>query len=441
MNIERLLSATWIVPVVPEGLVLHEHSLAIDNGQIIDVLPTKQAQEKYKAESTEVLDNHILMPGLINTHCHAAMSLFRGFGDDMPLMDWLENRIWPAEAQFVNEQFVTDGTNLAIAEMLLSGTTCFADMYFYPDKVAAALQASQMRGVVGLIVLDFPTVWAKDAEEYVSKGLALHDELKHNPLVTTMFAPHAPYTVSDKPLQDILTLSSELQVPVQTHLHETAFEVADAKNKNGESPVQRFNKLGLITPDFMAVHMTQLDDEEIDIISAQNAHVVHCPSSNLKLASGFCPVDKLQKAKVNVALGTDGAASNNDLDMFSEMKLAALLAKGVASDAEALPASKALSMATINGAKALGIADKVGSLEVGKQADIIAVDMNHCHAQPLYDPISHLVYSTQSQQVSHTWIAGKAIMRDRHLLNINLEECLQKAKEWQSKIHTLSQTN
>lgn len=437
-QVDSLLSASWVVPVVPEGTLFNDYSLAISKGKIIDLLPSKDAKQKYQADLEQDLPNHVLMPGLINAHCHAAMSLFRGFGDDMALMTWLEKRIWPAEAQFVNEQFVADGTKLAIAEMLLSGTTCFADMYFFPNIVARALQETDIRGVVGLIALDFPTIWASNADEYISKGLELHDELKNSNIVSTMFAPHAPYTVSDEPLKKILTYANELQIPIQTHLHETAFEVQDAIAKQGQSPLQRFNDLGLLSPDFMAVHMTQLNDDDIAQVAAANAHVVHCPSSNLKLASGFSPIQKLHEAEVNVALGTDGAASNNDLDMFSEMKLAALLAKGVAQHAEALPAAKALSMATINGAKALGIADKTGSLEINKQADIIAVDMQHCHAQPIYDPISHLVYSTQSQQVTHSWVSGKHLMRDRTLLTIDQEDCLQKAQQWQAQIQAMT---
>lgn len=439
-TIDMLLSASWLVPVVPENTFYEDHAIAIHAGKIVDVLPISAAKKQYDADKVHHLENQILLPGLVNAHCHAAMSLFRGYADDMALMDWLQNRIWPAEAAFVDEQFVIDGAELAISEMLLSGTTTVADMYFYPEKMAQTLIKLGMRGVVGLIVLDFPTVWAKDAHQYIEKGLALHDELKHQPLVTTMFAPHAPYTVSDEPLQQILTYASELNIPIQTHLHETAFEVADAIDKQGQAPIERFNQLGLLSPDFMGVHMTQLNDAAIELTATNNAHVVHCPSSNLKLASGFTPVSKLLNAGVNVALGTDGAASNNDLDMFSEMKLAALLAKGVAENAEAVPAAQALSMATINGAKALGLSEHIGSLEAGKQADIIAVDVQTPMAQPMFNPISHLVYATQSHQVSHSWVAGKLLMHARNILALDQKSVLQKAASWQTRLSAESES-
>ncbi|MCF6281415.1 MAG: TRZ/ATZ family hydrolase [Candidatus Polarisedimenticolaceae bacterium] len=434
MNIETLIHAEWIIPVVPEGEVLENHAVAIDAGRIVEILPSVDAQAKYTAASSMTLEGHALIPGLINSHTHAAMSLMRGLADDLPLMTWLNEHIWPAEGRFVSEEFVRDGTQLAMAEMLRGGTTCFNDMYFYPDTTARVAAAAGMRVVVGLIVIDFPTAWAADADEYLKKGLDIHDEFRGHPLVTTAFAPHAPYTVSNGPLDRVRTLSDELQTPIHMHLHETKHEVDEATEQQGQRPIERLAELNIFSPNMVAVHMTQLSDDEITLIAETGSHVVHCPESNLKLASGFCPVTKLVEAGVNVALGTDGAASNNDLNMFSEMRTAALLAKGVSGDASALPAEKALSMATINGAKALGIANETGSLEVGKMADMVAVDLNALETRPIYHPISQLVYATDREQVAHVWVAGKQLLRDRNLTTLDSNKIRQRTDEWQKKI-------
>ncbi len=434
MIIETLIHAEWIIPVVPEGEVLEKHAIAIDAGRIIEILPSRDATAKYTAESVVELEGHALIPGLINSHTHAAMSLMRGLADDLPLMRWLNEHIWPAEGQFVSEEFVRDGTQLAIAEMLRGGTTCFNDMYFYPDIAGHVAAAAGIRAVVGLIVIDFPTAWAADADEYLSKGLKIHDDFRGHSLVKTTFAPHAPYTVSDGPLESIRNYINELNIPIHMHLHETQHEVNEAVEQQGKRPIERLAELNILSPYMMAIHMTQLNDEEIKLIAETGSHIVHCPESNLKLASGFCPVVKLIEAGVNVALGTDGAASNNDLNMFSEMRTAALLAKGLSGDASALPAEKALSMATINGAKALGIANETGSLEVGKMADIVAIDLNALETQPIYHPISQLVYATDREQVAHVWVAGKQLLRDRQLTTLDMDDILQRTHEWQKKI-------
>jgi len=434
LNIETLIHAEWIIPVVPEGDVLEKHAIAINAGRIIEILPSADATAKYTAESLVELEGHALIPGLINSHTHAAMSLMRGLADDLPLMTWLNEHIWPAEGRFVSEEFVRDGTQLAIAEMLRGGTTCFNDMYFYPDIAGHVAAAAGMRAVVGLIVIDFPTAWAADADEYLSKGLKIHDTFRGHSLIKTAFAPHAPYTVSDGPLESVRNYINELNIPIHMHLHETQHEVNEATEQQGKRPIERLSELNIFSPHMMAIHMTQLNDEEIELMAKTGSHVVHCPESNLKLASGFCPVTKLIDAGVNVALGTDGAASNNDLNMFSEMRTAALLAKGVSGDASALPAEKALSMATINGAKALGIANETGSLEVGKAADIVAIDLNALETRPIYHPISQLVYATDREQVTHVWVAGKQLLRDRELTTLDMDNILQRTDEWQKKI-------
>jgi len=434
-NIDTLLHARWIIPVDDDNNCLAGHSIAIHEEQILEILPTDKAKESYQAQTEINYSDHALIPGLINAHTHAAMSLFRGLADDLPLMDWLNNHIWPAESKWVNEEFVQLGTELACAEMLRSGTTCFNDMYFFPDITARIANKTGIRACVGLIALDFPTIWARDADEYIEKGLIVHDEYRGNELINTAFAPHAPYTVSDQPLEKIRTLADELDLPIHMHIHETAHEVDEAVEKTGKRPLQRLAELGLISPNLVAVHMTQLEADEIAQLAAASSHVVHCPESNLKLASGFCPVKQLLDAGINVALGTDSAASNNDLDMFGEMKTAALLAKGVSGDATAVPAHQALTMATINGAKALGISDKTGSLSVGKYADLIAVDFSSIEASPVYDPISHLVYCCGREQVSDAWVAGKHVMKNRTITTLETDRIIQATNEFSAKLN------
>jgi len=440
MNYQILLPE-WIVTVNSGFEVLREFALVIADDKIHSILPTAEISDLpfYAQAEITTLANHVLMPGLVNAHTHASMSLFRGLADDLPLMEWLNNHIWPAEAQWVNPTFIRDGFELAAAEMISSGTTCMNDMYFCPDIVAHHAQKIGLRTAVGLIVLDFPTLWAKDADDYLHKALAVFDEIKSHDLVTAAFAPHAPYTVSDAPLEKIAMYSNELDLPVHMHIHETAFEVADAEKNSGMRPLQRLDQLNLVNPNLIAVHMTEINEFEIERIAEAGVHVAHCPESNLKLASGFCPVDQLQNKGINVCLGTDGAASNNDLDMFSELRTAALLAKGVSADASACNIRQTIEMATINGAKALGLGDKIGSIEVGKQADLIAIDMSAINTQPLYDPAAQIVYATNSRQVSHVWIAGKPQLRDFQLCHLDMDEIRHKAKQWRSKINSTEQ--
>ena len=433
-HIDTLINAGWIVPVEPEGLVLERHSLTIRDGRILEILPSTRARDKYAPATVHDLPGHVLIPGLINAHTHAAMSLMRGLADDMPLMRWLNEHIWPAESRWVGEEFVADGSRLAVAEMLRGGTTCFSDMYFFPEVTGQVAAHAGIRAVLGLIVLDFPTVYADAAEGYLARGLQVHDEFRSHPHVGTAFAPHAPYSVSNAPLERIRVLADELEIPIHMHVHETADEVRQALGRTGQRPLARLHQLGLVSPALNAVHMTQLQADEIERLAAAGAHVIHCPESNLKLASGFCPVARLLKAGVNLALGTDGAASNNDLDMFGEMRSAALLAKGVAGDATTLPAARALRMATLNGAKALGIDNDTGSLTTGKWADVVAVDLSGIEGQPVHHPISQLVYATSRHQVSHVWVAGRPLLAERALTTLDEAAILERAREWQIKI-------
>lgn len=433
-NVDTIINARWVIPVEPDNTVLEHHSVAVQEGKIADIVATTRINKKYRSDRVIDLPGHALIPGLINAHTHAAMNLFRGLADDLPLMQWLEGHVWPAEARWVGDEFVRDGAELAIAEMIRGGTTCFNDMYFFSEDVAKAVRNAHMRAVVGLILIDFPSSYAQDSDEYLGNGLRLHDDLRNDPLVSCGFAPHAPYTVSDEPLKKLRMLSDELDLPITMHVHETAEEISQAISQSGLRPLARLSKLDLLNPRLLAVHMTQLDEDEIRLLAETGSNVVHCPESNLKLASGFCPVSRLLDAGVNVALGTDGAASNNDLDMFGEMRTAALLAKGVSGDASALPAHTVLRMATLNGARALGMDQQLGSISKGKHADLAAVDMMTLESQPLYNPISQLVYATGRNQVSHVWIGGKMVLENRRLTTLNETRLLAMAQAWNEKI-------
>lgn len=433
---DLIIHAKWILPIVPANTLFSDCSLVVKNETILDILPTDEAKRTYVADANFELNDHLIMPGLINAHGHAAMSLLRGFADDLPLHTWLNDHIWPAEGKHVSNQFVKDGTELAIAEMIRSGTTCYSDMYFFPEESAEVAVNSGMRCHIAFPVLGFPTPWASTVDEYFSKGLALRDHYRSHSLVTVDFGPHAPYTVDDEAFKRIATLAPELQAGIQVHLHETASEVEQAVEATGVRPLQRLNDLNVLTPLTQCVHMTALNEDDITILQETGAHVIHCPESNLKLASGFCPVGKLMDAGVNVALGTDGCASNNNLDMFGEMHTAALLAKAVSGDAGTLNAHEALQMATINGAKALGIDEITGSLEKGKAADVIAIKFDALDQSPLYNPASHLVYTANGHRVSHTWVAGKALMAERELTTLNEESILKSSQTWQQKIET-----
>ena len=432
-NADLLVFPRWLVPVEPAGVVLEDHALVVSGGRIVEILPADFARQRYSAHETLDLPSHAVTAGLVNLHTHAAMTLLRGLADDLPLMDWLQSHIWPAEGAHVGRQFCEDGVRLACAEFIRGGITTFNDMYFFPDVTAQVSVAAGLRCAVGLIVLDFPTAWAQPGE-YIHKGLELHDKLKHEPLVRTVFAPHAPYTVSDGPLREVRRYATELNIPIHMHVHETAGEVAMALEATGKRPWQRLKDLGLVGPDLIAVHMTQLTDAEIADCAQFGVSIAHCPESNLKLASGFCPVDKLLKAGVNVALGTDGAASNNDLDLLGEMRTAALLAKGVAGDARAVPAHAALHMATLAGAKALGLDSEIGSLKAGKAADFIAIDLGDVASQPVYNAISQIVYASARHQVTDVFVAGRPLLRNRELLTVDSAGAVARAQQWQQKI-------
>jgi 5-methylthioadenosine/S-adenosylhomocysteine deaminase len=433
-RIDALIRPRWTLTVEPVVAVKEGLSLAIDAGRIVAVLPHGEARSRFAPDALHERRTHVLMPGLVNAHCHAGMSLFRGFADDLPLARWLGERIWPAEGRLITPEFVADGTRLAVAEMLLGGITCFSDMYYFPDVVAEVASEMGLRAVVGMIALEVPTQWAATVDEYIAKGLEVHDRYRQDKLITTTFAPHAPYSVGDATLKRIRQLADELDVPVHIHLHETAQEIQEALATTGQRPLARLESLGLLTSSLIGVHATQLETAEIDKLAAARAHIVHCPRSNLKLASGACPVAALQMAGVNVALGTDGPASNNRLDIWSELELAALFGKHIAGDATAVSAASVLQMATINGARALGLEAETGSLEPGKAADLICVELGGPTQMPVLNPLSQLAYSTSREQVTDVWVAGERLVADSELTRLDVAALEATASTWTEEV-------
>lgn len=434
MHCDSLIFARWCVPVEPLGEVLEDHAVAITDGRIVALLPAAEARRKYQPSATLERGNHVLIPGFVNAHTHAAMSLMRGLADDRPLEPWLREAIWPAEKRWVSEDMVRDGTELAIAEMLRGGTTCFSDQYFFPETVAEAAIDLHMRVNVGTPIIEFPTAWASDISEYLQKGSDLvHDAFADHPLVSSCFAPHSTSALSDDGFMELRVLADQLDIPVQIHLHETQAEIDNALRDTGMRPFERLEKLGLVNSSLLAVHAVHLSDQEIARMADAGVGIGHCPKSNLKLASGIAPVQRYLDAGVTVGLGTDSAASNNQLDMLSELRYAALLAKASSNDATAVTAAEALAMATLWSAQALGLAEQIGSLETGKWADMACVDLSALHSQPVYDPLSQLVYTARVDQVSDVWVAGRHLLEEGEFAHINRESIQGRANEWQQR--------
>lgn len=429
-----LIDARWVIPVEPGPAVLADHAVVVTAGRIEAVLPTAEAAQRYEARRRVSLPRHALIPGLINLHTHAAMSLLRGLADDLPLMKWLQDHIWPAEARHVSPDFVYDGTLLACAEMLRGGITCFSDMYYFPEAAARAALRCGMRAAIGLIAIDLPTQYASDPDDYLAKGLAMRDAHRDEPLLSFCMAPHAPYTVSDRLFGHILTMADELDLPIHIHLHETREEIQNSLARYGIRPLERLRALGIVGPRLIAVHGVHLTDPELAMLAEFGCSVAHCPSSNLKLASGFAPVAGMLARSINVGLGTDGAASNNRLDLFQEMRTAALVAKAVSGDSDALPAYQALRAATLGGARALGIDGSTGSIARGKAADLCAVSFAGPGMEPCYDPLSHLVYAAGRENVTHVWVAGRLVVDDGRLVQVDGDDLDIRARMWQNKL-------
>lgn len=432
---DTLILADWCIPVEPPDTVLNRHAVVIDEGRIKAILPRDEALGRYQPGALVDRPGHVLIPGLVNAHTHAAMCLFRGIADDMPLEQWLGDGVWPAEKRWVDAEFVRDGTRLAIAEMLLGGVTCFSDQYFFPEVVAETAIELHMRAMIGTPVIEFANAWAQDAAQCLGKGTDLvHDPYADHPLVSTCFAPHSVGTVSDETFRELRILADQLDAPVQIHLHESAGEIEASVARSGRRPIQRLDDFGLLNASLMAVHAVHVTPDEIRAFAGAGVTVAHCPRSNLKLADGMAPVTAMLDAGIDVAIGTDGAASNNVLDVMGETRTAALMAKAVAGDASALPAAGALRMATLQGARVLGLDERIGSIEVGKEADLACVDMRHPNCQPLYDPVSQLIYAASAQQVSDVWIAGRRQVDNGALTRIDRDDLLRRTGEWQERI-------
>lgn len=419
--------------------VLENHAIGIHQQTIVGIYSSEQAKQFTQAQHQH-LPQHALIPGLINAHGHAAMSLLRGYADDTDLMTWLNQAIWPAEGRWVSRQFVRDGADLAIVEMLASGTTCFSDMYFFPDQTVQAAVDAGIRAHIAFPIIGFATAWASDTEAYLHQGLAIKDEYRHQPRISFAFGAHSPYTLSDAELTRILTLAEELDAGIHIHLQETAAEISDSLRDHGLRPIQRLQKLGLLSPKLQCVHMAQCSDDDIQLLKDYGCHVIHCPASNMKLASGACPSQALLDAGVNVGLGTDGAASNNNLDLIQEARLAAYLGKHHSNNAAANNAYDSLAMATINSAKALGLSHQIGSLEIGKQADMVAIDLSSAATSPSYNPISQIIYASSGHHVTDVWVAGKNLIKNRQFTTLNTQQIVAKAQQWQDKITAADQT-
>jgi len=434
MSATTVIEPRWVVPVTPAAAVMTDHAVVIESDRIAAVLPVADALARYPEATRVLLPEHVLIPGLVNLHTHAAMTLMRGMADDLALMDWLQNHIWPAENRMVSDGFVHDGTLLACAEMLRGGVTCFNDMYFFPEAAARAALQAGMRAALGIIAVEFRSAYASDAQDYLTKGIALRDSLRDEALLSFCLAPHAPFTVSDATFAQIAIYAGELDLPVHIHLHETAQELSESMDAHGMRPVARLERLGLLGPGLIAVHGVHLNKPEIELLARHGCSVAHCPSSNLKLGSGIAPVAALLQAGVNLGLGTDGAASNNRLDLFSEMRLAALLAKS-AGDPQVMPAHRALEAATIGGARALGLHERIGSITPGKFADLTAVNLSATELSPCYDPVSHLVYAAGREHVTDVWVSGARRVANGALIDLDENTLRSRAQYWKTKIH------
>jgi 5-methylthioadenosine/S-adenosylhomocysteine deaminase len=433
-QVSTIISAKWICPVRPHNVILEDHSIILDENRIIDIIETKKIASLYQSDQHVQLHHHIVTPGLINAHTHAAMNLFRGFADDQPLHTWLYESIWPLEKKWVTPDFVYDGTLIACAEMLKSGITTFNEMYFYPEAASRAIKESGMRANIGLFVMDYPSNYANDGEDYLMKGLEARDGWRDEALITSSIAPHAPYSVSDKTLNQVLTYANQLNLTIHMHVHETENEIKESIKQYQLRPIERLHRLDLLSPQFMAVHAVHLNAEDLNTLSKESISVIHCPISNLKLGSGIADLEALQKHNINVCMGTDGSASNNKQDVLHDMQLASLLAKGLKKNAAIIDAKTSLEMVTINGAKALGLEDHIGSIEKGKYADLVAFDMDHVSTLPMYDPMSHLIYATSREEVSHVWVNGLLQYEEGLLTSIDTQSCKDIGLRWQRKL-------
>lgn len=434
-KVDTILYCRWLIPVEPNNVFYDNYAIVIDQGKILDLLPQNEASNLYESQDTQYLNDHAVLPGFVNSHTHSPMVLFKGLADDLPLMEWLNNHIWPAERKWLSPEFITDGTELALAEMIRNGTTCFNEHFFFPDEITAATKAAQMRASIGATIINFPTNWSEDEIDAFNKFKEFYDSTKDaSPLITISLAPHGPYSVTDSVLEKIKEFNETHHLPIHMHVHETVEEIEDGLKRFGIRPIKRLHNLGLLSNLFQAVHVTQMNEEDLELLVQNQVNIIHCPESNLKLASGYCSVDTFLKRNMNVALGTDGAASNNNLDMIGEMRTAAFIGKTISTSATAVSAADIIRIATLNGAKAMRLDHKIGSIEPGKEADLIAIDLNHFNTRPIYNPISQIVYAAANTQITDVFVAGKQLLKKQELQTLDEHNLQEKAKKWQSRL-------
>ena len=432
----QILCPRYLVPVRPRDMVFEEHAVVIDSvsGEVLETGQRRALLEQYPQAEQVKLTDHVLLPGLVNMHTHSPMTLLRGYADDLKLDDWLKNHIWPAEARWADGEFVADGTRLAMVEMLRSGTSCFNENYFFPDRIADVVDQAGMRATVGIPVIEFETAWADTTEEYIEKGLELEAHYRDNDRIEFSFAPHALYSVPREAMCRVVDEANRLDLRIHLHMLETTWEIDHARSQGYGHPIELARQLGMLGPELLAVHMVHLEHQDMTLLAECGVNVIHCPHSNLKLASGICRAAELVARGINVCVGTDGVAANNTLSMFDEIRTAALLAKGHAGNPEAIDAMTALEMATINGARALGMEQKIGSIEAGKQADLCAVNLKHARTQPVHSVISQLVYAAPGHQVTDVWVAGQRLLNTGELTTLDETRILDNASAWAERM-------
>ena len=433
-GVSLLVTNALVVTMNPAGEVLQRGAVAIDGTDIVAVGPAADVTARFRAQDTLDAAGQIVLPGLINTHTHAPMVLYRGLADDLALSEWLEKYIFPAEAKTVSPEFVRAGTRLAALEMIESGTTTYADMYYFEEEIARETKAAGLRGVLGQTVIRFPVADAKTPQDGLARAEAFIKAFAGDALITPAVAPHAIYTLDAETLRAARELSRRHNVPTLIHLAETQDEVKNAEAQFKLTPVSYLDSLGFLGAGVLAAHGVWVTEPEIAVLQMRGVGVSHNPESNMKLASGTAPVPAYLRADTAIGLGTDGAASNNDLDMFEAMRTASLLHKLQSADPRAVSARVALEMATSRGARALGMSAQIGSLEPGKRADMILVDISGARQTPMYDPVSHLVYVARGDDVRTTIVNGRVLMRDRKVLTLNEAEVLRDARDWAGKV-------
>ena len=428
-----------VVTMNPSRQVIQNGAVAIDGTDIVAIGPTAEVTSRFRARERLDATGQIVLPGLINTHTHAPMVLYRGLADDLALSEWLEKYIFPAEAKTVSPAFVRAGTRLAALEMIQSGTTTFADMYYFEEEIAKETKAAGLRGVLGQTIIQFPVADAKTPAEGLARAEKFITAFKNDPLITPAVAPHAIYTVDAASLRAARELSRRHNVPTLIHLAETQDEAKNAETEHKLSPVGYLESLGFLGPGVLVAHGVWVSEPDIALLAMRRVGISHNPESNMKLASGTAPVPAYLRADAAIGLGTDGAASNNDLDMFEAMRVASLLQKLQSGDPRAVSAKTALEMATIRGARALGMESRIGSLEIGKRADLILVDVTGARQTPMYDPVSHLVYVARGDDVRTTIVNGRILMRDRKALTLNEPDVIRDARAWADKVRAAVQ--